>query len=1657
MLELRGYINIILLMILFISLYIYYSITKTQIETFYEEPCYAKEQNIINNQSTKMRECSVYLVDDEQYSDCDKYYEYYEMSELELQQAIENSKNENSENVNAMREILQKKLQDPNMKGCKIKYEGWKEIQEYTDQFGKKYEYQKKNINNKPDDNFVLWNQCYIDSDKENNINLNETVKGGCVENDKFSSIYFENNMDVKNIFDSVCIPPTQSIDLEINNKYFLELECEYIPLQKIKILNAKYKKGINNNFVDINNYDASNTIQSSINNYFMYLYSKPDNGKLLWVPKYSTQESYLLKYDKCNNLNGINIINISNFNLNELGVSNKIANIELINDIKTQIEDTNTGKTHISVDEIQNSFNQKIQLYNTAITRLENDISNIQKSFTTDITPQSSTTASSNKSEMLQTILNSRTNTNNKIRDYITYLTNIKINKNKPSYNLTSANLEIASLATSLNNIINDEYIITKNNIDTLYQNLNNLVNEKFIDGMYINFSIYENKNIVITNTRDFSRYIKCNTPLVNMNKTDNKCNVGDCSKTNNDYTSDYVLTEYLYNAKFEPGYYNFYIDNKDNNTSTDVFLTYLNNNNTAVYQKVAYYYGTGKNYEDGVVSKVIQRSNNTGLFKTFSYDSETNLLKYSFEYDNLESVDNVLSNISIFGTNNNSALNNPNASSWEYMYDNNNINYKITTTQNENTEFVNLLKKENGLLALYKFDGNNNDSSGNNYHLTSGNVSYQNNKMVGTHSAKFQGYLTNSSINLNNTHFSICCWVYKYSNDQYVIIGMGNQQELRKQLHIGFRNNNKLMFAFYADDADSTSTYDINNKWIHVAYTYDYVSRIRKIYLNGNEVNVSGRVAGGTPNFATGTLKVGKQNYGNSINANLDDLRIYNRVLTLQEIQIIYNNKLTTDKYLLQYNTNIISYENVVNDTELNNDNSLYCHYKFDSNLEDSFGNNDATGYGSFTYDSVDKKSGNSSLKLNGGYLKVPSTDFSRFNNGITISTWVKINSNFVWTRIVDFGDGNPKNNIVLSNWEGNRRLIIHVFRNDKGYKNAYTLNDCVFKNVWTHIVLTIQPASDNIYATWKLYVNGVMQKLNNENDHFFPHTSAYANCYIGKSNWGNHDLLLRGNIDDFRIYKRVLTANEVLQLYGNIRKYPPIPLSSKSINDNITSANITGKSYGNGTYSISWSSDYGIWKPPHFFDGVNISDGGSEGGHFELHSYNTSTGKYKKNKSIDGKYLGEWIKITFPKELYLNNIRLYQRGHLTSRAPVDYKLYGKNGALWEELLHEKNAVYNDFIHVSKRINNIISYNTFALCINKIGNNNGESYVLNFDEIEFYGSEDAPKINNKKYKHYMIKSNDSNNVAWPKINIISPPVNGYTSKAPFKINNSNSGYYGVYIRTLLPAKNSNDNITNIKYTYSKTNQGSYLELNKSYTDTNYTVVSDSHLKTASVFNVRKLIFKDSGKNIFPIRPIQNCNVSDGPDIIDDNFYIKCESMPSYNLDMNKKPVINYVNISQEINNTDYVQNMSSTVNTDINETNLQNAIKLLSEFRSSLNLDFKCMISNNEWNNDFNVLNNTKSDSSDIMEKNKIIQEKNKLIDQYQTNIKYYQNVMKNINDNKNININIYNDVINKIVNSSIELTDEKYKKYMKGLTKNINNNKFYMYLKLETNLIS
>jgi len=148
----------------------------------------------------------------------------------------------------------------------------------------------------------------------------------------------------------------------------------------------------------------------------------------------------------------------------------------------------------------------------------------------------------------------------------------------------------------------------------------------------------------------------------------------------------------------------------------------------------------------------------------------------------------------------------------------------------------------------------------------------------------------------------------------------------------------------------------------------------------------------------------------------------------------------------------------------------------------------------------------------------------------NGLTnftIATWVKIDTTAAWRRIFDFGSNTTVNMFLVPNAGSTVRFAITTGGN--GAEQQINASPALPTGVWKHVAVT---RNGN---TGTLYIDGVQVGQNTNMTLSPSNMGSTTNNWIGRSQYSG-DSYLDGQIDQFRIYNRALTAAEILALFQN-----------------------------------------------------------------------------------------------------------------------------------------------------------------------------------------------------------------------------------------------------------------------------------------------------------------------------------------------------------------------------------------------------------------------------------------------------------------------------------------------------------------------------------------
>ncbi|MCB2184420.1 MAG: hypothetical protein KQH63_20530 [Desulfobulbaceae bacterium] len=210
-------------------------------------------------------------------------------------------------------------------------------------------------------------------------------------------------------------------------------------------------------------------------------------------------------------------------------------------------------------------------------------------------------------------------------------------------------------------------------------------------------------------------------------------------------------------------------------------------------------------------------------------------------------------------------------------------------------------ILATESGLFSLYHFNNSTEDQISKDFALLQ-NIEFSNMSQFGE-SAYFSG--DNNSITASNSdgrfditdELTIEAWVYPSAISQWdYIVSKAWDAPVSPYVNyaLGFYNDtNTLRFAISIDGTQYMVTSDIIEpaKWYHVVGTYSNTMGELRIYLNGQLAN-SASASGPLDTTAT-DLTIGGYQYSEeeSWNGFIDELAIYNRALSQEEIETHYD----------------------------------------------------------------------------------------------------------------------------------------------------------------------------------------------------------------------------------------------------------------------------------------------------------------------------------------------------------------------------------------------------------------------------------------------------------------------------------------------------------------------------------------------------------------------------------------------------------------------------------------------------------------------------------------------------------------------------------------------------------------------------------------------
>ena len=708
--------------------------------------------------------------------------------------------------------------------------------------------------------------------------------------------------------------------------------------------------------------------------------------------------------------------------------------------------------------------------------------------------------------------------------------------------------------------------------------------------------------------------------------------------------------------------------------------------------------------------------------------------------------------------------------------------------------------------------------------------------------------------------------------------------------------------------------------NKWTLITWTIDnngnwkcYLDGILKCTLSNQDILVF--FEDGTPWWNTSgyTTKreffLGSTGGGAGSTGNITDFRIYNVVLTQEQIYSLYKFNNNPKYNLLTYTSNLYKITDNTY-TYLENENPT-AWYKFDNDgitIDASGNNNTLTSYNNASYSGIALK-GNNSLLLNGTNQYLSGT-LNLSSNSFSISAWINTNttSNI---NLISFG---------TSNLIENSKINIGIFNsnyyfdfNDTGTTSV--VPSIIDKNNWIHLTCTY-----NINTKTRIiYKNGIVIGLTNIIN--VPNVSSIFN--IGNY---NNSRYYNGYIDDLRIYSNVvLNSAEIKELYTGKITYSHYlsegPLYINNISGNIgintTNANIQFQINGiiNATNVIGSGSNI---SNVNWTNLINIPN------NITTISNNITSNIFATQTLIDKKTLSQiYISSNILQNQYcLNSNTVLEITKNYSNNIINNYNYVRSNIFNNLLLNDKDYKILDENNFTLIYNNsIISNNTFD--INNITflyyNNNYNNYIIlnsnNTYNITYNnGISTIKDINNNIININNTYPLVNNSIVWYKFNN-DGLINDASGNNNSLTLNNNPTFSGISLKG-----NDSLKLNGINQSVSSKLVDYYITSNYIYNTSNILIDSNSYINWNNTSNINissniyTLIYKN-GNNFLTT----SSSISTYPILSNLNPYLWLKFDNNY-LDSSENQFVLQGSGNLSFSTTNYIIGNSSLYLNDIN-----------------------------------------------------------------------------------------------------------------------------------------
>ncbi len=303
-------------------------------------------------------------------------------------------------------------------------------------------------------------------------------------------------------------------------------------------------------------------------------------------------------------------------------------------------------------------------------------------------------------------------------------------------------------------------------------------------------------------------------------------------------------------------------------------------------------------------------------------------------------------------------------------------------------------------------------------------------------------------------------------------------------------------------------TDTTSLNlNQWYHLAGVWNRAAGTVSFYVDGNLSSVQNTGTANITHIPGDTAQIGKQFNNGFFRGRLDDVRIYNKLLTGSEINVLKTSTINTtpDPLMVHWSMNEGSWNGTAGEVK---DSGPNANHGTAANGANTVTTGRFANAGNF-----DGANDYVSANISGTSL-----------SNTTVSFWFNAPSESGTKGIFQWANSLTSGGPFILVQNANNSLRFYV---DGNYRatTAFPLN------TWNHVAVTLSNSS-----TWSFYLNGALVGT------YTGGVAVQANAatvYLGNGFNG----YFNGRIDEFRLYNKALSGAEVNQLLTNLTSVHPL----------------------------------------------------------------------------------------------------------------------------------------------------------------------------------------------------------------------------------------------------------------------------------------------------------------------------------------------------------------------------------------------------------------------------------------------------------------------------------------------------------------------------------